>query len=56
MAQLGEPDAPLTLGYDSATGLGYGIGAAKGITVDAGLSRSLTRGGHRCPIHRQMAR
>jgi arylsulfatase A-like enzyme len=28
----GAPDAPLTLGYDSATGLGYGIGAAKGIT------------------------
>ena len=28
----GAPDAPLTLGYDSATGLGYGIAAAKGIT------------------------
>ena len=28
------PDAPLTLGYDSATGLGYGIAAAKGITGD----------------------
>lgn len=29
----GAPDAALTLGYDSATGLGYGIGAAKGITA-----------------------
>jgi arylsulfatase A-like enzyme len=28
----GAPDAPLTLGYDSATGLGYGIAAAKGVT------------------------
>ena len=28
----GAKDAPLTLGYDSATGLGYGIAAAKGIT------------------------
>ena len=28
----GAPDTPLTLGYDSATGLGYGIAAAKGIT------------------------
>ena len=27
----GAPDAPLTLGYDSATGLGYGIAAAKGV-------------------------
>ena len=29
----GAPDAALTLGYDSATGLGYGIGAAKGTTA-----------------------
>ena len=28
----GSPDTPLTLGYDSATGLGYGIAAARGIT------------------------
>jgi arylsulfatase A-like enzyme len=28
----GAPDAPLSLTYDSATGPGFGIGAAKGIT------------------------
>ena len=28
----GSPDTPLTLGYDSATGLGYGIAAARGVT------------------------
>ncbi len=28
----GAPDTPLSLTYDSATGPGYGIGAAKGIT------------------------
>jgi N-acetylgalactosamine-6-sulfatase len=28
----GSPNSPITLSYDSATGPGYGIGAAKGIT------------------------
>lgn len=28
----GAPNSPMTLSYDSATGPGYGIGAAKGIT------------------------
>ena len=28
----GAPDTPLKLTYDTATGLGYGLGAAKGIT------------------------
>ena len=28
----GSPNSPIALSYDSATGLGYGIGAAKGIT------------------------
>ena len=52
----GAPDAPLTLGYDSATGLGYGIGAAKGITGGRRAFKGALLEGHRCPIHRQMAR
>jgi len=47
----GAPDAPLTLGYDSATGLGYGIAAAKGITGGRkGYKAALFEGGVGVPF------
>ena len=47
----GAPDAPLTLGYDSATGLGYGIAAAKGITGGRkGYKAALFEGGIGVPF------
>ncbi|MGI9243374.1 MAG: sulfatase family protein, partial [Verrucomicrobiales bacterium] len=47
----GTPDAKLTLGYDTATGAGWGIGAAKGITGGRrGYKGALFEGGIGVPF------
>ena len=47
----GSPDTPLILGYDSATGLGYGIAAARGVTGGRkGYKAALFEGGIGVPF------
>ena len=53
-----QPILPIALSYDSATGPGYGIGAAKGITGGApsfqgGIDGGRNRGALYCPLARQ---
>ena len=51
-----SPRHPPTLGYDSATGLGYGIAAAKGITGGRRATREPFWKGNRSTFHRAVAR
>ena len=47
----GSPNTPLILGYDSATGLGYGIAAARGVTGGRkGYKAALFEGGIGVPF------